>query len=78
MSDSPRPGACSGGGLAQSVLRSVQLGGGEQLLVRSLLAAQADRVARQLGTQPQGAEARAAYAAAGACGASVVLGASAH
>ena len=69
-----RAPARSGGSLAQSLLRSVQLGGGEQLLVRGLLAAQADRVARQLGQQSQGSEARAANAAAVACGATVVLG----
>ena len=65
---------CSGSSLAQSLMRSVQLGGGEQLLVRGLLAAQADRVARELGTQSQGAETRAASSAAAACGATIVLG----
>lgn len=55
-------------------MRSVRLGGSQQLLVRGLLAAQADRVAQQMGTESQGAETRAASAAAAACGATIVLG----
>ena len=58
----------------QSIMRSVRLGGSQQLLVRGLLAAQADRVAQQMGTESQGAETRAASAAAAACGATIVLG----